>query len=58
MIELMSELVCAKCGRTGHITWERRGDAGQVVNFSDCLSRDPGPPIIFSCVDCGTPSTF
>jgi hypothetical protein len=58
MTELISELVCARCGRTGHVTWERRGDSKQVVSFSDCLRMDPGLPITFSCVDCGTPSAF
>ena len=40
MTELMSELVCARCGRTGHVAWERREDDKQVVNFSDCLSMN------------------
>jgi hypothetical protein len=45
--EFMTELVCAKCGRTGHITWKGTTEAKRVVEFSESLSRGPGPPVAF-----------
>ena len=52
--QYLSELVCRECGRTGHITWEGTGTAKRVVEVSESVKHDLGPPPVFTCADCGT----
>jgi hypothetical protein len=54
MAEFMSELVCAGCAQTGHITWDGNGPDRRVVSMSDTIQEHPGDPPSFTCLKCGT----